>query len=125
MNEHASWKFGEGEEIAKGRAILKPLGGGNRYEVYLVWDESLFALGVAKVLRPDQAEDEKALRDLRREVDALESLAHPTLVRCFDAILEGSHPHVLIEHLEGPSLRRLIKEMARSHSCSCCRSPHT
>ena len=30
-------------------------------------------------------------------------------MRSFDAVLEGPHPHVLIEHLEGPSLRRLIK----------------
>ncbi len=109
MSDHASWEFGEGEEIRPGRAVLKTIGGGNRYEVCLVWDESLFALGVAKVIRPDQVDDDKALRDLEREVDALESLAHPTLVRCFDADLEGTHPHVLIEHLEGPSLRRLIR----------------
>jgi len=109
MGQYASWGFEEGEEIAPGRAVLKALGGGNRYEACLVWDDSLFALAVAKVLRPDQVEDEKALRDLGREVEVLESLAHPSLVRCFDAVLGGPHPHVLIEHLEGPSLRRLIK----------------
>jgi eukaryotic-like serine/threonine-protein kinase len=109
MGQYASWGFEEGEEIAPGRAVLKTLGGGNRYEACLVWDDALFALAVAKVLRPDQVEDEKALRDLGREVKVLESLAHPSLVRCFDAVLGGPHPHVLIEHLEGPSLRRLIK----------------
>jgi serine/threonine protein kinase len=109
VSEYASWGFDEGAEIATGRVVLKTLGGGNRYEVCLVWDDSLFALAVAKLLRPDQAEDKKALRDLGREVEALEALAHPTLVRCFDSALEGAHPHVLIEHLEGPSLRRLIK----------------
>lgn len=108
MGEHPSWGFEEGDEIDRGRVVLKAIGGGNRYEVCLVWDESLFALAVAKVLRPDQAEDEKALRDLGREVEILESLAHPTLVRSFGAVLDGPHPHVLIEHLEGPSLRRLI-----------------
>jgi eukaryotic-like serine/threonine-protein kinase len=75
---------------------LKPVGGGNRYEVWLVWDEGLFALGIAKPLRPDQAADEKALRDLQREVEVLEALAHPTLIRSFDAELEGPYPHVLI-----------------------------
>ena len=109
MGDYASWGFEEGEEICPGRIVLKPIGGGSRYEVCLVWDESLYALGVAKVLRPDQAEDEKALRDLEREVEALGALAHPTLVRSFGAVLEGPKPHVLIEHLEGPSLRRLIK----------------
>lgn len=109
MIEHASWEFEEGEEIAPGRAVLKTIGGGNRYEVCLVWDEGLFALGVAKVLRPGQAEEEKALRDLALEVEALAALAHPTLVRSFGAVLEGPHPRVLIEHLDGPSLRRLIR----------------
>lgn len=109
MGEHASWGFEEGAEIRPGRMALKPVGGGNRYEVWLVWDEGLFALGIAKLLRPDQAGDEKALRDLQREVEVLEALAHPTLIRSFDAELEGSYPHVLIEHFEGPSLRRLIR----------------
>src|SRR6188472_1550433 len=99
MEKHASWEFEEGAELHPGRIVLKPIGGGNRYEVVLVWDESLYALGVAKVLRPDQAGDEKALRDLGREVEALGALAHPTLVRSFDAVLDGPRPHVLIEHL--------------------------
>ncbi|HEX5983667.1 MAG TPA: serine/threonine-protein kinase, partial [Solirubrobacterales bacterium] len=109
MGDYASWEFEEGEEICPGRIVLKPIGGGSRYEVCLVWDESLYALGVAKVLRPDQAGNEKALRDLALEVEALGALAHPTLVRSFGAVLDGPKPHVLIEHLEGPSLRRLIK----------------
>jgi serine/threonine protein kinase len=89
--------------------VLKSLGGGNRYEVVLVWDDFLFSIAVAKVLRPDQAGDEKALRDLRREWEVLGRLAHPVIVRGFDAVLDGDLPHVLIEHLEGPSLRRLLR----------------
>jgi serine/threonine protein kinase len=103
------WGFDAGAEIAAGRSVLKPLGGGRRYDVYLVWDERLFAVMVAKVIRPDQVEDERALRELRREAEALERLAHPVIVRGFDAVLEGPHPHLLIEHLEGPTLRRLIQ----------------
>ena len=110
MSEHyPSWEFEEGTPIAQGRSVLKKLGGGNRFEVYLVWDDHLFALMVAKVLRPDLTDDERALKELAREAEALERLAHPVIVRGFDAVLEGPHPHLLIEHLEGPTLRRLIK----------------
>ena len=109
MAEHASWDFEEGERIAPERFALKPLGGGSRYEAYLVWDEVMYAICVAKVLRPDQVVDERALRDLRREWEMLDSLDHPVVVRGFDAVLENEHPHLLIEHLEGPTLRRLIK----------------
>ena len=108
-DRYPSWDFEEGTEIAQGRSVLKELGGGSRFEVYLVWDERLFALMVAKLLRPDIAEDERALRELAREAEALERLAHPVIVRGFDAVLDGPTPHVLIEHLEGPTLRRLIR----------------
>jgi serine/threonine protein kinase len=107
--DRSSWGFHEGAAIAPGRTVLKALGGGSRYEALLVWDERLFAIMVAKVLRPDQAADEHALRELRREAEALERLAHPVIVRGFDAVLDGPHPHLLIEHLEGPTLRRVIK----------------
>lgn len=109
MAEHASWHFEEGDTLQPGRLVLKTLGGGSAYEVCLVWDEALYALAVAKILRPDRAGEEKARRDLGREAEALAALAHPMLVRGFDAVVEGPRPHLLIEHLEGPSLRRLIR----------------
>lgn len=105
----AGWEFEEGEAISEGRIALKPIGGGTLYEVYLVWDEHLFSLAVAKILRPDQVEDQAALRDLREEAEMLSSVAHPVIVRGFDAVLDGPRPHLLIEHLEGPSLRRLLR----------------
>ena len=49
----------------------------------------LFSLAVAKVLRPDQAEDERALRELAEEAEVLDAIAHPVIVRGFDAVLEG------------------------------------
>ena len=108
--ETASWEFEEGHEIAPGRSVLKPIGGGSAYEVLLVWDDRLFSIMVAKVVRPDQLEDESTMRGLRREAEALRTLAHPGLIRGFDAVLDPPYPHVLIEHLEGPTLRRLIKK---------------
>ena len=104
------WEFEEGAEIAAGRTALEPLGGGRRYDVYLVWDERLHALAVAKILRPDLLQDESAVRKLRREAELLERLAHPALVRAFDAVLDGPYPHLLLEHLDGPNLRRLVKQ---------------
>jgi eukaryotic-like serine/threonine-protein kinase len=106
--ERPTWGLVEGDAIAPGRTVLRRLGGGQRYEVFLVWDDRRLALLVAKVLRPDQADDARARRDLTREADALARLGHPVLVRGFDAALDGRFPHVLIEHLEGPTLAELI-----------------
>jgi serine/threonine protein kinase len=104
-----TWGLAEGDAIAPGRTVLRRLGGGQRYEVFLVWDEHRLAVLVAKVLRPDQATDLGALRDLGREAEALAQLAHPVIVRGFDAVAEGRFPHLLLEHLEGPTLRELIE----------------
>jgi serine/threonine protein kinase len=111
--KETTWGLAEGDEIAPGRTILKPLGGGTRYEVLLVWDEDRFAIMVAKVLRPGVAGDEGALRDLEREAEALAALSHPVILRGFDAALDGPHPHLLVEHLEGPTLRRLLRAEPR------------
>lgn len=104
-----TWGLVEGEEIAPGRTVLRRLGGGSRYEVLLVWDDARFAVLVAKLLRPDQIGHAIAGRDLRREADALQRLAHPVLVRGFDAVLAGPFPHLLIEHLDGPTLLELCE----------------
>ncbi len=104
-----SWEFEEGDEIAPGRSVLRSLGGGHRFEVLLVWDGRLFALVVAKVLRPHLAGEQRYLDEVREEAEALARLAHPVIVRGFGAVVDGPHPHVLIEHLEGPTLRRLIR----------------
>jgi eukaryotic-like serine/threonine-protein kinase len=104
-----SWGFEEGAELAPGRSVVRSLGGGNRFEVFLVWDDELYALAVAKVLRPELMERERVLEDLRDEADVLARLAHPVIVRSFGAVLDGPRPHILLEHLEGPTLRRLIR----------------
>jgi eukaryotic-like serine/threonine-protein kinase len=106
-----TWGLVEGDAIAPGRTVLRSLGGGRRYEVFLVWDEHRLAVLVAKLLRPELASDPAALRELADEAEALTRLAHPVLVRGFDVVADGRFPHLLIEHLEGPTLRELISEV--------------
>jgi len=107
--EDSSWGFLEGDEIALGRTALKLLGGGLRYEAYLAWDEHLHSLVVAKVVRPDLRKDPHTLEGLAAEVEMLDRLNHPVLLRGFDADLEGPRPHVVLEHLEGPRLSSLLR----------------
>jgi eukaryotic-like serine/threonine-protein kinase len=105
-----TWGLAEGDALAPGRTVLRRLGGGRRYEVLLVWDDRRMAVLVAKVLRPDQATEPPALRELAREAEVLRRLAHPVIVRCFDSVLDGPFPHLLLEHLEGPTLLDLLDE---------------
>jgi serine/threonine protein kinase len=75
----------------------------------LVWDEHRLAVLVAKVLRPDQAREPLALRELAREAELLGRLAHPVVVRSFGAVLDRPLPHLLLEHLDGPTLDELLR----------------
>jgi serine/threonine protein kinase len=105
-----TWGLVEGDAIAHGRTVLRRIGGGRRYEVFLVWDEHRLAVLVAKVLRPDQADDPAAMRDLVREGELLERMAHPVVVRGFETAADGPFPQLLLEHLEGPTLQALLDD---------------
>jgi serine/threonine protein kinase len=65
---------------------------------------------VVKLVRPGLVEDEGTLEGLAEEVDMLERLRHPVVVRSFGAELSGSRPHVVLEHLEGPRLSTLVRK---------------
>jgi serine/threonine protein kinase len=103
------WDFEQGEEIAPGRFALERLGRGTRYETWLALDERLMSVVVCKLLRPDRVDDEHARREIAREAEILFTLAHPIVVRALDAELDGPRPHIVLEHLEGPTLRRLLR----------------
>jgi eukaryotic-like serine/threonine-protein kinase len=105
-----TWGLCEGDELAPGRVVLRRIGGGRRCETLLVWDEHRLAVLVAKLLRPDQVRVPAALADLEHEAALLARLAHPVVVRGFGAALDGRFPHLVLEHLEGPTLAELIAE---------------
>lgn len=107
MHRRASWGFREGDEIAPGRSAVRALGGGHRYEAYTAWDDDLHALVVVKILRPDLVEDEGARGAIAGEARLLARLAHPVIVRCFDALVDGERPHLVLELLDGPRLSTL------------------
>jgi eukaryotic-like serine/threonine-protein kinase len=107
---HSRWKFREEDEIVPGLTALTLLGGGLRYEAYLAWHERLRALVVAKVVRPDLVEDESTLAGLQREIEILERLNHPIVVRSFGGEVAGPRPHVVLEHLEGLRLSSLHRK---------------
>ncbi|HET6547579.1 MAG TPA: serine/threonine-protein kinase [Solirubrobacter sp.] len=104
-----TWGLEEGDAIAPGRTVLSRISGGRRYEALLVWDEHRLAVLVAKVLRPDQATEPLALRELAREAELVARLAHPVVVRGFGAVLDGRFPHLVLEHLDGPTLDELVR----------------
>jgi len=105
-----TWAFEEGEEIAPGRFAVRLLGGGRGHEAYLAWDDRLFSLVVAKLIRPHRVDDASARRQLAAEAHAYATLQHPVLPRSFDAVLDGGRPHLVLEFLDGPRLSTLVRK---------------
>jgi eukaryotic-like serine/threonine-protein kinase len=107
--DRTRWGFEPGDQITGRFMAMEKLGGGHSYEVYLAQDEHRLALVVVKVVRPHLVDDDHERKTLAREVEALNNLAHPVLVRSFGHDIDGDRPYVVLEHLEGPHLSRLIR----------------
>jgi serine/threonine protein kinase len=107
-----SWNLKTGAQLAPGRSVVEALGGGRRYEVFLVRDDELGVEAVAKLLRPDRMEDELAVSAMRREAALLERLEHPVIVRGLGAELDPPLPHLLLEYVDGDNLRDLLESYA-------------
>lgn len=104
-----TWAFAPGDQIVPGRFAAERLGGGNRFEAYVAWDETLHTTVVVKVVRPRQVDDPAARRAVATEAAVLEQVRHPVIVRSFDADLDGDRPHLVLEHLEAPRLSTLLR----------------
>ena len=105
----SSWGLNEGDEVAPGRSVVRHLGGGERYEAFLAWDDQLLSLVVAKVLRPALVDDPASRAALEAEAAVLRHLSHPVIVRVFDAAPEAERPHLVLEYVDGPRLSTLIR----------------
>jgi serine/threonine protein kinase len=104
-----SWSFADGDRITDDLTAVRLLGGGEIYEAYLAFDDITYGFVVAKVLRPGRVRSNGALTGLRREIEALERLNHPVLVRLLRASPEAERPHLVLEHIEGPRLSSLLR----------------
>ena len=108
-----SWNLEPGQEIVPGRVAQGLLGGGERYEAYVAWNERLMMPTVMKVLRPAFVADERARRSMTSEGNLLAGLQHPGLTRVFGMDLDGPRPFIELEHIEGPRLSTLIRRHGR------------
>jgi serine/threonine protein kinase len=107
----ADWKLTAGDALVPGRRIVRRLGGGSAHEAFLV--EMGGWRAVAKVPRPHLAGDPHCLLRLRGEGRALRRLAHRAVPRHLGTVLLGPHPHLLLEHVPGPTLRAAVLARTR------------
>jgi serine/threonine-protein kinase len=88
--------------------VLAPLGAGGMGEVYRARDRRLDRDVAVKVLPEHLAGDARALARFEREAKALAALSHPHIVAVFDVGTDRSTSFVVMELLEGATVRERI-----------------
>ncbi len=92
--------------------IADPIGAGGMGEVYRARDTRLGRDVAVKVLPESLARDPDSLARFEREARAVGALSHPNIVSIHDVGSEGSVSYVVMELLEGETLRARLQSAA-------------
>ena len=88
--------------------VEESLGRGGMAEVYKVWDSTRSTHLAMKVLRDDIGQDTVFLRRFQREAQTLAKLQHKNIVRLYGLERDGTLVFMLMELVEGYSLKEEI-----------------
>lgn len=100
-------------KILEGRyEIISELGGGGMARVYRGQDRLLNRSVTIKILREQYASDKEFLTRFQREAQAVASLSHPNVVSIYDVGQDDGLHYLIMEYVEGRSLKDLISERA-------------
>lgn len=89
--------------------ILETLGRGGMGAVYKVRQPRLNRIAALKILSPEKQSDTQFASRFEREARTLAQMNHPNIVTIYDFGETGSHCHLLMEYVDGMSLRQLLQ----------------
>src|SRR5689334_18562375 len=92
--------------------LAEPVGRGGMGTVWRAWDERLERLVAVKQIRTDTGVAELRQR-LRREARTAARLNHPAIVHIYDLVEDPGGDWIVMELVEGRTLRRLIQDEGR------------
>lgn len=102
-----------GRVIGARYRLLRPVGSGASAFVYVAEDVRLRRRVAVKVLHPALAEDRAFLRRFQAEAQTVAGLRHPSILRVYDWGEDAGEAYLVMELLEGGSLRAFLDTGAR------------
>ncbi len=99
-----------GEILGNRYEIKKLIGEGGMALVYLAQDILLDRPVAIKVLRLEYSSDQEFLERFQREAKSAAKLCHPNVVNIYDVGQTNSTYYIVMEYVEGTSLKDLIKK---------------
>ena len=93
--------------------ILEKIGTGGMSDVYKAKDHKLNRFVAVKVLKQEFAENSNFVSKFRIEAQAAAGLMHPNIVNVYDVGEEGGIHYIVMELVEGITLKKYIEKKAR------------
>jgi len=104
----------QGDIIAERYEVCEKIGTGGMAIVYRAIDKKLSRSVTLKVMRAEYASDEEFIKRFSVEARAAASISHQNLVNVYDVGSEGLVNFIVMEYIDGVTLKDLIKKKARS-----------
>ncbi|MEN9406766.1 MAG: Stk1 family Ser/Thr kinase [Bacillota bacterium] len=102
----------EGKKLGGRYKVQQRVGGGGMANVYKAKDLLLHRFVAIKVLSEALSDDSEFVRRFSREAQAAASLSHPNVVSVYDVGREKSRHYIVMELVEGPTLKEYILKRA-------------
>ena len=93
--------------------ILEEIGSGGMSDVYKARCHKLNRLVAIKVLKEEFSSDESFVSKFKMEAQAAAGLSHPNIVNVYDVIDEGSLHYIVMELIEGVTLKNYIAKRGK------------
>ncbi|RMG20377.1 MAG: serine/threonine protein kinase, partial [Deltaproteobacteria bacterium] len=97
-----------GQRIAGRYEVKQVLGQGPIGIVYRALDREVDVQVVVKVVTSKLMQSEEEREVFRREARLARDLSHPNIVRIYEEGFDGDRPYLVMQHLEGLTLRKII-----------------
>lgn len=89
--------------------IEKLIGTGGMSCVFLAYDIKNNAYVAVKVLKPDIAKNEEAVRRFENEAKAIAMLSHPNIVSIYTVSIDSDTKYIAMEYVNGETLKSYLK----------------